>query len=209
MTNYDETAGTEDPKSLLEELRRTMDAEDSTLAHPDEPTDNETWGDTHLGGAQLSSSAVVMAAADLVIPPQEPRPEARSRMIEAASRALAERRKTNGLLPVLLRTARERSGMTVVDVAGQTELPEQTIRALEAGDAEVNLHLEVDTTVAWIRSVPVDRTKALASLRRSLQTGWTGDLTLAAGLYERPASVDEYIEQVAARLGSNNEKEAP
>jgi DNA-binding XRE family transcriptional regulator len=209
MTNYDETAGTEDPKFLLEELRRTMDAEDSTSALPDEPTDNETWGDSHLGEAQLSSSAVMMAAADLVIPPQEPRPEARSRMIEAAGRALAERRKTNGLLPVLLRTAREQRGMTVADVAGKTQFPEQTIRALEAGDAEVNLHLAVDTTVAWIRSVPVDRTKALDSLRRSLQTGWTGDLTLAAGMSERSASVDEYIERVAARLDSDNEEEAP
>ena len=207
MTNYDETAGTEVPASLLEELRRSIQQEENTADLPEAPTDNETWGDAYLGNTPLTSPAVVAAAADLVIEPQEPRPEARARMLEAASRALAERRKANGLLPVLLRNVRERSSMSLADVAAQAELPDKVVQELEAGDMEINLHLPVDTTVAWIRALPVDRTTALASLRRSLQVGWTGELAPAAGLSDRPVSVDQYLEQVETKLNADSEED--
>jgi hypothetical protein len=200
MTNSDETAGTEDPQSLLDELRRTIGLEDDASTLPEEPTDNEIWGDRHLRKIVLTPPAVVSAAADEVIPPQEPRPEARSRMIEAASRALGERRKMNGLLPVLLRSARENTLLTIADVAERAKLSEAKLRALESGDVGVDLSLDVDTTVAWIRAVPADRLKVLAALRRSLQTGWTGDPALVAGLTDRPVSVDDYLTQVVAKL---------
>jgi DNA-binding XRE family transcriptional regulator len=208
MTNYDETAGTEVPASLLDELRRSIQQEENTADLPETPTDNEAWGDAYLGKTALTSPAVVAAAADLVIEPQEPRPEARARMLEAASRALAERRKTNGLLPVLLRNVREHSSMSLADVAAQAELTEKAVQELEAGDTEINLHLPVDTTVAWIRSLPVDRTTALASLRRSLQVGWTGELAPAAGLSDRPVSVDQYLQQVQTKLDAGSEEDA-
>jgi DNA-binding XRE family transcriptional regulator len=209
MTNYDETAGAEDPASLLEDLRQSIELESDTPDLPDEPTDNETWGDAHLREMPLTSSAVVVAATDLMIAPQEPRPEARARMLEAANRALAERRKMNGLLPVLLRSVREQSSKSLPEVAAQAHLPEQTIQELEAGDREVNLHLAVDTAVAWIRALQVDRTTALASLRRSLEAGWIGELALAAGVSDRPANVEEYIEQVEAKLDAEGKKDVP
>jgi DNA-binding XRE family transcriptional regulator len=200
MTNYDETAGTEDPQFLLGELRRIIGLEDDATALAEEPAGNEAWGDQHLREVAITPPAVVLAAADLVIPPREPRPEARSRMIEAAGRALAERRKMSGLLPVLLRSVREDANLTIADVAERSELSEETLRALETGEVGVDLRLDVDTTVAWIRAVPADRPMVLAALRRSLQTGWTGDPALAAGLPDRPASVDDYIGQVVAQL---------
>jgi hypothetical protein len=208
MTNYDETAGTEVPASLLEELRRSIQQEENTAALPEEPTDNEAWGDAYLGKTALTSPAVVSAAADLVIEPQEPRPEARARMLDAANRALAERRKANGLLPVLLHNVREQSSMSLTDVAAQAKLPEKAIQELEAGDREINLHLPVVTTVAWIRSLPVDQTTALASLRRSLQVGWTGELAPAAGASDRPVNVDEYVQQVEMKLNAGGEGHA-
>ena len=208
MTNYDETAGTEVPASLLEELRRSIQQEENTAELPEAPTDNETWGDAYLAETALTSPAVVAAAADLVIEPQEPRPEARARMLEAASRALAERRKANGLLPVLLRNVRERSAMSLADVAAQAELTDEAVHELEAGDTEINLHFPVDTAVAWIRALPVDRTAALASLRRSLEVGWTGELAPAAGASDRPVNVDDYLKRVEAKLNAGSEKDA-
>ena len=200
MTNHDETAGTEDPRFLLDELRRAIGPAGDASALPEEPTDNEDWGDQHLREIGFTSPAVVSAAADTVIPPREPSPEGRSRMIAAASRALDERRKMNGLLPVLLRSARENTGLTIADVAERAGLPEEKLRALENGDVSVDRGLAVDTTVAWIRAVPADRSKVLAALRRSLQTGWAGDPALVAGLTDRPVSVDDYLTRVAAEL---------
>lgn len=208
MTNYDETAGAEDPASLLEDLRHSIEAEDDTPNLAEEPTDNETWGATHLVSTTLTSPAVVAAAADLMITPQEPRPEARARMLAAASRALAERRKMNGLLPVLLRSVRERNSKSLTEVAAQAHLSEQTVRDLEKGDTEVNLHLDVDTTVAWIRALPVDRTTALASLRRSLEAGGSGELAPAAGASGGPANVEEYIQQVEAKLDAEGRQDS-
>ena len=209
MTNYDETAGTEDPQSLLDELHHIVELEDDATTLPDEPTDNETWGDQNLRGVPLTQPAVVLAAADMVIPTREPRPEARSRMVQAASRALAERRKINGLLPLLLRSARERGGLTIADVAERVRLSPDEVHALETGETGVDLRLDVDTTVAWIRAVPADRPMVLAALRRSLQAGWTGDLTLAAGLSDHPTSVDDYIDQVVAKLDHESKGQAP
>src|SRR4051812_18189996 len=115
MTNYDETARAEDPVSLLEHLRQSIEDESDASDLPGEATDNERWGDAYLGQTPLTSSAVVSAAVDLVVEPQEPRPEARARMLEVASRALTERRKLNGLLPVLLRAVREQASMSLGD----------------------------------------------------------------------------------------------
>lgn len=208
MTNYDETAGAEDPASLLEGLRQSIEAENDASDLSEERTDNERWGDEYLDKTPLSSSAVVLAAVDLMLQPQEPRPEARARMLEVASRALAERRKLNGLLPVLLRTVREQTSKSLADVAAEAHLPEKAIQQLETGDREVNLHLPVSTVAAWIRALPVDRGTALRSLRRSLEAGWTGELAPAAGTSDSPANVDDYIEQVETELDAEGNKDA-
>jgi DNA-binding XRE family transcriptional regulator len=201
MTIYDESAGTEDPKSLLEELRQAIEGDDEdTTTLPERLTDAEEWAEQHLRGFELASPGVVSAAADLVIRPQEPAPEARSRMIAAAGRALAERRTMVGLLPVLLRTVREQNGLSTVEVASRAELPEETVRALETGEVAVDLRLPVATVVSWIRSVEADRSSVIAALRRSLRIGWAGDLTLVAGLPDRPESVDDYVNQVIQAL---------
>ena len=208
MTNYDETAGAEDPASLLEGLRQSIEAENDASDLSEERTDNERWGDEYLDKTPLNSSAVVSAAVDLMLQPQEPRPEARARMLEVASRALAERRKLNGLLPVLLRTVREQTSKSLADVAAEAHLPEKAIQQLETGDREVNLHLPVRTVAAWIRALPVDRGTALRSLRRSLEAGWAGELAPAAGTSDSPANVDDYIEQVETELDAEGNKDA-
>ncbi len=208
MTNYDETAGAEDPASLLEGLRQSIEAENDARDLSEEPTDNERWGDEFLGKTPLTSSAVVSAAVDLIVQPQEPRPEARARMLEVAGRALAERRKLSGLLPVLLRTVREQTSKSLADVAAEVHLPEKAIQQLETGDREVNLHLPVKTVAAWIRALPVDRGTALHSLRRSLEAGWTGELAPAAGTSDSPANVDDYIEQVKTELDAEGKRDA-
>ena len=201
MTIYDESAGTEDPKSLLEELRRAIDRDDvDSTTMPERLTDAEEWAEQHLRGVQVASPGVVAAAADLVIRPQEPGPEARSAMIAAAGRALAVRRSMVGLLPVLLRTVREQNGLSTVEVASRAELPEETVRALETGEVAVDLRLAVATVVSWIRSVEADRSNVIAALRRSLRIGWAGDVTLVAGPPDRPESVDDYVNQVIQAL---------
>jgi hypothetical protein len=206
MTNYDETAGTDDPQSLLLELKSRLAGEGETSERSDELTENELWGDRELDTVTFIPSAVVSAAVDLVIPPREPRPELRSKMIAAASRALAERRKVNGLLPVLLRAERESNGMSIGDVAEKAGLSESEIGSLESGKVAVDQKLLVETTVAWIRAVPVDHDRALDSLRRSLRVGWMGDQILAAGLpHNHPTSVEDYVSQVAGALEVDNE----
>lgn len=201
MTIYDESAGTEDPKSLLEELRRAIERDDEDATTLSERlTDAEEWGEQHLRGFEVASPGVVSAASDLVMRPQEPGLEARSAMIAAAGRALAERRNMVGLLPVLLRTVREQNGLSTVEVASRAELPEETIRALETGEVSVDLRLAIRTVVSWIRSVEADRSSVIAALRRSLRIGWAGDITLVAGLPDRPESVEDYVNQVIQAL---------
>jgi hypothetical protein len=208
MTNYDETAGAEDPASLLEDLRQSIEAENDTSDLPEEPTDNERWGGEYLGKTTLTSSAVVSAAVDLMVQPQEPRPEARARMLEVAGQALAERRKLNGLLPVLLRTVREQTSKSLAEVATGAHLTEKAIQELETGDTEVNLHLPVRTVAAWIRALPVERGAALRSLRRSLEAGRTGELAPAGGTSDRPTNVDDYIAKVESELDAEADKDA-
>ena len=111
-------------------------------------TDHEHWGDMHLKSGRIRLAPVVLAAADVVVPPREPSSQARLRMIEAAGRALAERRKTKGLLPVLLKSVREGAGLNLEDVARESRLPVETISALEYGETPVDLRLDVDSTVA-------------------------------------------------------------
>ena len=77
MTNYDETAGADDPAALLEELRQSMEAENDSPDLSEELTDNEAWGHEYLEGLTLDSPAVVTASTDLMIQPQEPSPQAR------------------------------------------------------------------------------------------------------------------------------------
>jgi transcriptional regulator with XRE-family HTH domain len=206
MTNYDETAGTESPLSLLDALRRSIEQEETTEELPDMPTESEVWGDEYLGTLAAISPAVVVAAADLMIESHEPRPEARARMLDAASRALAERRDMNGLLPVLLRNVRERNVMSWADVAARANLSETEVEELESGDMEINLHLPVDITVAWIRALQVEGPTALAALRRSLEVGWTGELALAAGDAGRPVNIEQYMDEAQTKLASVDEE---
>jgi DNA-binding XRE family transcriptional regulator len=201
MTNHDETGGTEDPRSLIEQLRRDLaepDIDDQAL--PDEPTDNERWGEQHLRDAELGYPASVTAGADAVIPPRELSLEARARMIKAADRALAERRAARGLLPVVLRSVRERDGMTTSDVASRAGLSEDTIKALEAGRRAVDRNLATDDAAQWISAVAVERDQAVNALRKSLQATWRDDQILAAGSTEIPTNVDNYIARVVEKL---------
>src|ERR1700737_3237852 len=153
MKDHDETARIEDPQSLTNQLRcELLGLDEDSEQLPNEPTDNERWGDRFLSDTALTYPAAVTAAADSLIPLREPSLEARAKMIEAANRALRERRKMNGLLPVLLRTAREQLGLTPADAAASSALPEESIRALEWGENPVDIRLPVDMTVAWIRA---------------------------------------------------------
>lgn len=206
MTSYDETAGAEDPVSLLRGLSRSIELEETGDDMPEGLTVDEMWGEEHLRGVGSQFSAVVGAAADLLIEPQELRSEARARMIAAVGRVLSERRKANGLLPVLLRSVREGRSMTLAEVAAEANMSEDQIRDLESGDAAV-AGLGVETTVAWIRSLPVEPSVAIASLRRSLRVGSTGELTLAASATERPRDVEDYVRRVESRLNAHSEED--
>ena len=208
MTYYDQTAGTEDPLSLLDELRRSIALEETSPgsdAGDGGADDQEWWSETLLSNTTFTSPAVVLASVDLVIPPATPRPEARSRMISAAGRALAERRSRRGLLPVLLRSAREEHALSVAEVAQRSGLAELQITDLEIGDQPVNVQLDASVVAQWIRGVPAERQMVIDALRRSLQTGWTGEHSLAAGLGEQPISIETYIERVLVLLGADDQ----
>ena len=200
MTNYDETAGTEDPSVLLEVFLQSMKDEDDTPDLPGEPTEDELWAEENLRGLRIEWPAVVLAAAEMMIPPGEPSPEGRGRMIETARHALAERRKMHGLLPVLLRSVREQSGLSPSEAATRAGFDIEELVGLESGDTEVNLDLPVGKTVSWIGSVSVDGNLALAALRRSLDVARNDNLSLAAGSLDRPKTIDEYVHEVASEL---------
>lgn len=200
MTNHDETGGTEDPRSLIAQLRHDLAEPDiDDQVPPDAPTDNELWGEQHLRDAELGYPASVMAGADAVIPPREPSLEARARMIKAAESALAVRRVESGLLPVVLRSARLRAGMTTSDVA-RADLSEDMIKALESGERVVDRNLATGETACWISAVPVERDQAVNALRKSLQATWRYDQVLAAGSTEIPTNVDDYVARVVEKL---------
>jgi transcriptional regulator with XRE-family HTH domain len=201
MSNHDETGGTEDPRSLIDQLRRDLaepDADDQVL--PTEPTENELWGEQHLRDVELGYPASVMAGADAVIPPREPSLEARARMIKAADKALAERRVARGLLPIVLRWVRQQAGITTSEVASRAGLSEETVKALEAGERAVDRYLATDEVAQWINASRVERDQAVSALRKSLQSTWRYDQVLAAGSTEVPANVEAYVERVVRKL---------
>lgn len=206
MTDMDKTAGVDDPQAIIDALRDEIrELEDDTAVLPDAPTDDESWADRHLTGVVLDYPAAITAAADKLISRHEPDLEARDKMIEAARRALEDRRRETGLLPVVLRAMRERDGLTVGEIAERSHLSEEDVRDLESGSKEVDLGLPVATTVAWISAVTVDRARAVAALRRSLQVGFTGETSLAAGDSDHPINVEDYVNRVIAALSSREE----
>lgn len=201
MSNRDRTGGTEDPGSLIDQLRRDLaehEADDLVLS--EKPTDNERWAEDHLRDAELGYPASVTAAADSLIPPREPSLEARARMIKTANRALADRRAVRGLLPVLLRAVRQQRGMSTSDVAARAELHEDEVRKLEAGERSVDRNLSPDHVAHWISAIPVEPEQALNALRKSLQATWRDDVVLTEGSSEVPANVDEYLARVVKKL---------
>lgn len=203
MTDIDKTAGVDDPLAIIEALRNEiLELEDDQAVLPEAPTEDESWADLHVSGLALDYPAAITAAADKLISRQEPGLEARDKMIEAARRALEDRRREAGLLPVVLRAMRERAGLTVAQIAERSRLSEEDVRGLESGNKEVDLGLPVATTVAWISAVAVDRDKAITALRRSLQVGFTGESSLAAGVPDRPVNVEDYVNQVVDALVS-------
>jgi transcriptional regulator with XRE-family HTH domain len=211
MTYRDETAGSDDPQSLLQQLRTSLLAEAEAEAE-DPTTDDaqldrdERWLRQQLGSEQLPVPSVVGAAADNVIPPVTPSPEMRTRAIEAASRALAKRRDANGLLPVLLRTARQHADLAVTDVAAAAGLSPAVVGKLETGETPVD-KVEAETVAAWIGAVPAERNAAVAALTRSLRACWTGDQPLlAASSDERPTDVDAFVAIVQRILDINRER---
>jgi|SRR5208282_2323837 len=201
MSNRDKTGGTEDPRSLIEQLRGDLaEHGGDDLVLPEKPTDNELWAEGFLRDAEIGYPASVTAAADGLIPPREPSLQARARLIKAADRALADRRAVRGLLPVLLRVVRQQRGMSVSDVASRADLPEGTVRELETGERVVDRSLSTDDVAKWISAVPVGREQAVNALRKSLQATWQDDVVLAAGSSGVPANVDEYLHDVIKTL---------
>jgi Helix-turn-helix domain len=208
MSNPNRTGGTENPRSLTEQLRRELSEdgdEDTTL--PQKLTDNERWAEDNLSGAEINYPASVTVAADDLIPAREPTPAGRARMIRAADRALADRRALRGLLPVLLRVVRQQRGMSMSEVAARSELPEAKVRDLEAGIRVVDDRLLPEHVARWIDAVSAPRDQAVNALRKSLQANWRDDVILTAGSSEVPANVDEYIEEVVKTLDALMHKE--
>jgi hypothetical protein len=201
MNNRDRTGGTEDPRSLVDQLRLDLAQHgNDDVVLPERLTDNELWAEKNLRGAEIGCPASVTAAVDALIPPREPSLEARARMINAADRALADRRALRGLLPVLLRIVRLQHRMSVSDVASRASLPKDKVRELEAGERVVDRNLSTDDVAHWISAVPVGRQQAVNALRKSLQATWRDDAVLAAGSSEVPANVDEYVAHVIKKL---------
>jgi hypothetical protein len=201
MSNRDKTGGTEDPRSLIDQLRRDLadqDGDGSVLS--EEPTDDEVWADGLLRDAEIGYPASVSAAADALMPARELSLPARDRMIKAAERALADRRSLRGLLPVLLRVVRQQRGMSVFNVASVAGLPESIVKELETGERVVDRRLSTITVAHWISAVPVEREPAINALRKSLQATWQEDTVLAAGSSSIPSNVDEYLADVSKEL---------
>ncbi len=155
MSNRDKTGGTEDPRSLIDQLRCDLaEHGGDDLVVPEKPTDNELWAKDYVREAEVRYPASVIAAADGLIPPREPSLQARARMIKAAHRALADRRAVRGLLPVLLRVVRQQREMTVSEVASRAGLREDEVRELETGERVVDRNLSTDDVAQWISAVP-------------------------------------------------------
>jgi len=202
VSEYDQAAGgSEEPGFIVRRLQEEL--RDTTLGgdvDDDEPTDNELWGDRTFGTIEVTFPAGVTAAADSMVSPSDVATGARTRFIAAAERALVERRAEHGLLPVVLRTARERAGLEHQDVELGEFADRVTSDQLESGDTPVTISTSPELIARWISAVPVNHASALSALRRSLHAAGPGELQLAAGTVDRPASVDEYVDHVRLLL---------
>lgn len=200
-----ESAGNDDTTSVLRRLQaEILDETDSnpSTAETSSHERDEQWFAGLVGDTELDFTAVVSAAADEVIPVVTPRPETRAAMIETVSRALTERRKMYGLLPVLLRTVRERSNLSVAEFAQSAGMSADLIDSMESGRTPID-RVEAETVAAWIHAADAPRDQAIAALRRSLQASWTGEPLLAAGTDRRPVDIDSYVAIVERTLDSD------
>lgn len=195
-----ETPRSDDPLWVISQLRADADAFESEPDLSDQSTAAEAWAAEALTDPQISYSAVVLAAADELIPAVEVSTEARRRFITAAERALARRRADRGLLPVALTAARERAGFSVEDVQRRVPLSApMRIADLEAGRVSLR-DIEPEVTAAWIHAVRADRQLAVDAARRSLETVTPSELQLAAGSDPTGVSPDDWIGRLVAAL---------
>jgi hypothetical protein len=196
----------DDPRRVVDQLRADVDTVDTESEPIDESGAIELWGARAVADPQIRYSAVVLAAADELVPPAEVSTEARQRFIAAAERALSRRRADRGLLPVALHAARERAGLTVDEV--QQRLGGETVASvadLEAGRLPIR-SVGPTVTAAWIHAVRADRRLAVDAARRSLDAVASSELRPAAGADAVGGSSDDWIRELVTHL---DETESP
>lgn len=193
-----------DPSTITDELREEIHAlDDDPEVLGDEPTDNERWAQTHLGDLPITYSPAVAAAVDGLLRDRPLTDVGRRSALTAVDRELAARRRLRGQLPVVLRTLRERHGVTVAGLAARAGMDNAQLEALESGVRPVRAALP-KTIADWVRPLDPPRDLVIAALRRSLRAA--DQPLLAAGLDDEPATDDSFVAKVIELLGWADEE---
>lgn len=196
-------ARSDDENWLLNQLRDDILAAAGDADLSVDLTDTEQWALYQLAHLNLDYPAVVQAAVDRLIPAATVRPEARARFLAAADRALAVRRTELGPLPVVLAAVRKRSQISIEVVQATLDEAGEQVQVTELETGRITLRdAGKKATALWIKSLPIQRERAIDAARRSLDADLRGALRPAAG--QRPVgnTIDEWINELTVELDS-------
>jgi hypothetical protein len=94
----------------------------------------------------------------------------RKRMLSAADRALAYRRRASAPLQVFLEQIRAEQEMSVTDLANELSIDDKDMVRLERGETPLSSQ-EPNLVANWISKLHADLSSSLKALRRSLELG--------------------------------------
>lgn len=201
-------ARADDPKWIIDELRNEANAAASDADLPDTPTADEKWAHLVIGRSTVDYPAVVESAADELMPAVTVSPAARARFIAAAERALAARRASIGLLPVMLADTRKQAGLSLDQIQQALDAGEAAANAADLESGSTNVRDAGQEVIAlWIRAARADRKAAVAAARRSLEADLGGELRPAAGTGTGTTSTEEWLTKLDAALDALDQEQ--
>jgi hypothetical protein len=124
------------------------------------------------GGLQLFSQGVQSEVEGLLTPGQTVEPDARERLVQAMQKGARHQPGREPLESLLFRVRRE-SQLNIASVARDAEMDPILVADLERGTAALRGQ-EAVKIASWIRSLRVDASDAIDSMRRSLSVSHSG-----------------------------------
>lgn len=196
-----------EPRETVTKLHQLLDADpiDSDL-NLNETNDAQRISDeeldaalSHVGLQHLSPAAQEMILG-LTQSSTSLEPDVRTKLMNAAKRALRTRRDEASPLPRLLFLTRCASNEDISEVATAVGVSSDKLTDVERGQVKID-ELGAQTVASWIRHFSISTRQAEVALRKSLASPMLQDVAAAAPA-AATTDTDQFIADVLAMLNS-------